>query len=273
MGRDAQVLALYAITAPGSNMIGLFYLPLPIIAHETGIPFEGVKEAIRTLSEGGFLQYDEAEEVVWIPEMAKFQIGDGPLAPKDNRIKGIAHEAAPYRKSRFFNEFIKRYGRAYRLDEPQNFPPEPSSEGRGSSEDAQPLRSQAHAQAQASLLSAAGAGVGGNGESKNGNHNATEEPGGFTKWWNAYPSYGTRKKGRDKCLQIWIRKTLEPLATQIIASLDRCKASADWLKEGGKYIPGPAPWLNDTPWKTKPSEQGASSVAGLLDTSNRTVRT
>lgn len=85
------------------------------------------------------------------------------------------------------------------------------------------------------------------------------DPPGFLRWWAEYPGYGTRKKGRAKCARIWHRKGLEPIAEQVIACLRRCKASHDWTKEGGKYTPGPQPWLNATPWETDPAEQAAGT--------------
>jgi hypothetical protein len=77
------------------------------------------------------------------------------------------------------------------------------------------------------------------------------EPIGFQTWWKEYPSVGTRKRGRAKCLRIWRRMKLEPIASHVLGALRRCKASQDWLKQGGQYIPGPEPWLNDTPWETE----------------------
>ena len=41
----ALVVALYLMTAPTSNMIGLYYLPLITIAHETGCTQDDVAEA------------------------------------------------------------------------------------------------------------------------------------------------------------------------------------------------------------------------------------
>ena len=36
LGPEVQVVALYLLTAPHSNMIGLYYLPIPTLCHETG---------------------------------------------------------------------------------------------------------------------------------------------------------------------------------------------------------------------------------------------
>jgi hypothetical protein len=125
--RNAQILALYLMTCPHSNMLGVYYLPLPTIAHETGItteapskplqsPFEGVLEAFRTLSDANFAYYDEHQEVVFIPNMAAFQIA-GKLNPGDNRVKGIIRELEKYKKTKFYNMFLEIYQEKFHLPE------------------------------------------------------------------------------------------------------------------------------------------------------------
>ena len=76
MGRDVQVVALYLVTCPSANMLGLYYLPLPTLCHEIGMKPEGALKALRRVSEGGFATYDTASEHVWVKEMARFQIGE-----------------------------------------------------------------------------------------------------------------------------------------------------------------------------------------------------
>lgn len=114
LGAQAQVVALYLLSCPSSNMIGIYYLPLTLVAHETGMPLEGASEALRRLCSVGFAAYDHDSEVVWVPEMAAHQI-DEELKPDDKRVKGIEKEVEAYRKSVFFNEFIARYRDRFHL--------------------------------------------------------------------------------------------------------------------------------------------------------------
>jgi hypothetical protein len=113
-GRDAQLLALYLVTCPFSNMIGLYYLPMALICAETGMDTEGASKALRRVMDAGFANYDDASQTVFVPEMAKFQIGDR-LDPKDNRVKAVAKEVAQYHKSIFFQQFMERYGSAFAI--------------------------------------------------------------------------------------------------------------------------------------------------------------
>ncbi len=76
---------------------------------------------------------------------------------------------------------------------------------------------------------------------------------GFDRFWAAWPKHH-RKVGKSKCLRLWKRLKLESVAEQVIAAVRRCKASPDWTKENGQYIPMPHSWLNKTPWETDPTE-------------------
>jgi hypothetical protein len=125
LGPDVQVVALYLMTCPSSNMIGLYYLPLPTLAHETGIPFEGALKAIRSLIEVGFVKYDEDNDLVWVVRMAHFQIGER-LKPTDKQCKGIQKQLDEHVKSCFYSEFLEVYGSAFSLNvSPSEAPSEP----------------------------------------------------------------------------------------------------------------------------------------------------
>ncbi|EPP8816777.1 hypothetical protein QDS29_003323, partial [Acinetobacter baumannii] len=39
---EGLIVAMYLMTSPHANMLGLYYMPLLYIAHETGLGFEGV---------------------------------------------------------------------------------------------------------------------------------------------------------------------------------------------------------------------------------------
>jgi len=119
LGRDAQVIGFYLFTCPNSNMLGLYYLPLPTLSHETGIELETAQRVLAQLAEapsktlerpfeGVFARYDEHSETVFVTEMARHQIGSH-LTRKDNRHKAVLKELEQFRKTPFFNDFLRRY--------------------------------------------------------------------------------------------------------------------------------------------------------------------
>lgn len=114
LGAEAQVVALYLLSNPHATMLGLYYLPFGFLAHETGIPVEAASRAIQELTVVGFCDYDHDAEVVWVKEMARFQIGDQ-LDAADKRCKGIAKEYANLPGNRFLGAFFDRYAAAFHL--------------------------------------------------------------------------------------------------------------------------------------------------------------
>lgn len=118
-GRDAQVLALYLLSSPSSNMIGLYYLPIPTLCHETGLSPQGASKALARLSEAQFARFDPVSEHVFVLEMARYQIGES-LVIKDKRTAGVINAWQAMIKSPFYLDFWHRYRNAYHLPTPQN---------------------------------------------------------------------------------------------------------------------------------------------------------
>lgn len=79
----------------------------------------------------------------------------------------------------------------------------------------------------------------------NGAELAQKEPKGFEEFWQSYP----HKVGKKAALSAW--KRLKPnaaLRTKIMESLETQKASDQWRRENGRYIPNPSTWLNQGRW-------------------------
>lgn len=111
---EGQVVANYLMHGPQSTMLGLYYLPLPTLCHETGISLDGASKALRRLSELGFCDYDTASEWVWVREMARYQIGDM-LSPNDKQVKGVHRQFSECLKGAFARAFFDRYRDAFHL--------------------------------------------------------------------------------------------------------------------------------------------------------------
>lgn len=79
----------------------------------------------------------------------------------------------------------------------------------------------------------------------------------FAVFWKEYP----RKVAKAAALKAWKKlRPSEVLVTQILAALQQQKESDNWLKDGGKFIPHPATWLNGGRWEDEePSFTGPTS--------------
>lgn len=72
----------------------------------------------------------------------------------------------------------------------------------------------------------------------------------FMSFWNAYP----RKAARADAQKAWKKLNPNPdLLVSIMAALKSQSQSADWQKDGGKFIPYPATWLNGRRWEDEVS--------------------
>lgn len=108
----AQVLALYLMTCPHANMIGVFHCPVLYMAHETGLGMEGASKALQSLIEAKYCTYDDHTETVFVHRMAAFQVGES-LSVADKRCKGVEREwsniASPSIKSAFFAIYFESF--------------------------------------------------------------------------------------------------------------------------------------------------------------------
>lgn len=127
--KEAQLVALYLMSSPATNMIGIFHLALPTLCHETGLSLEEARKGLLRCLEEGLVFWDEDEELVFVPALAKHQMGEN-LAPKDHRVKGVLRELAPFKGHRFYAMFIDRYADSYSLNrEQQEAPSKPLRRG------------------------------------------------------------------------------------------------------------------------------------------------
>ena len=67
----------------------------------------------------------------------------------------------------------------------------------------------------------------------------------FEEFWSVYP----RKVGKSAVYKAW--KRLRPdaaLFSRILAAIDNAKATEQWQREAGRFIPYPLTWLNQGRW-------------------------
>lgn len=119
----AQVLALYLMTSPHSNMIGVFHCPILYMSHETGIPLEGAYKALARLSEIGFCHFEEESETVFVVRMAANQVGEE-IKDGDKRKLGVIKQLEQVASARMAAAFRDVYGIPYGLPKCQKSRPE-----------------------------------------------------------------------------------------------------------------------------------------------------
>lgn len=113
-GPESVVVGLYLMTSPHANMIGLYYLPVMYMAHETGLGMEGASKGLQGCIEASFCTYDSASEYVFVHAMARYQVAES-LKPDDKRCKGIDNELSKIPKSLLVKDFLEMYGERFHL--------------------------------------------------------------------------------------------------------------------------------------------------------------
>lgn len=79
----------------------------------------------------------------------------------------------------------------------------------------------------------------------------------FEIFWKSYP----KRKNRGQAEKAWLKlKPNEQLQSQILAAIERAKTSESWAKDGGRYIPYPATWLNAKGWEDEISDPPPSGI-------------
>lgn len=277
LGPEVQVIALYLITCPSSSMIGLFYLPLPTLCHETGRGFEGASKALLDLEKARFCEYDRETELVWVPEMARFQIGEA-LSPNDKRAVGLKKDLIPFRKSRFYKKFLDRYAERYHLrdlpepeapSEPLRRPIEaPSKEHPTEIEIEQEIENKINntlVPGDEPILTPP--------TSRPRKRSSGQVP--YLaleqvfndRFWPAYPRHDARKDA----LRAWVKLHPSPeLVERILVALEAQKRAGRFDGDP-KYIPMGSTWLNRARWEDPPAPAGFGNGTGARPSEGRVI--
>lgn len=229
-GVEAVVVAAYLLSSPHSNMLGLYYQPLLYMAHETGLGLEGATKGLAWACEVGFCAFDEASEMVWVYEMAGFQIAPN-LKASDNRCMGIQKDYDSLQENPFLGVFFDKYSQSFHLSA-KRYPSEKEEAP------SKPLRSQEQEQEQEQEQDCAAKPLVVRQEK-------TKAEARFESFWLAYP----RRIGKDAARKAFDkRKPDDLLLTTMLAAIEKQSQSAAWTKDGGQFIPNPATWLNQGRW-------------------------
>lgn len=80
---------------------------------------------------------------------------------------------------------------------------------------------------------------------------------GFDAFWSAYP----KKVAKPKAMSAWKAARLtEDHLPAILQAIARSKQSDQWRKDGGKFIPHPATWINGRRWEDDAGQSDGSAT-------------
>jgi hypothetical protein len=84
---------------------------------------------------------------------------------------------------------------------------------------------------------------------------------GFERFWKSYPKRKAKGSAEKAFAKI---KPNEQLLEAIFAGLERAKTSEIWHRDGGRYIPYPATWLNAKGWEDEDTLPPINPAEGAI---------
>jgi hypothetical protein len=76
--------------------------------------------------------------------------------------------------------------------------------------------------------------------------NPSASPAGFAEFWMAYP----RKAGKGAAEKAFRKTGIgAALLPNVLQAIERARATEQWRKDNGQFIPHPATWLNERRWE------------------------
>lgn len=74
----------------------------------------------------------------------------------------------------------------------------------------------------------------------------------FAEFWKLYP----KKVGKDAAWRSWQKRRPDAdLTSTMLGTLAWQKQTDNWIREGGRFVPNPATWLNQGRWEDEPGQQ------------------
>lgn len=82
----------------------------------------------------------------------------------------------------------------------------------------------------------------------------------FVRFWEVYP----KRKAKAAAWKAWRRLRPSPATVrQMLEAIDRQRKSEEWTKEGGKYVPYPASWINGRRWEDEAPPETGGEESGV----------
>jgi hypothetical protein len=110
MDSRSKLLAIYLMTSPSFQMVGIYHIPKVTMQAHTGLSADEIDQCIDFLETIDFMRYDSDQQVVWVVDMAATQVADN---PNPKQLKGVRNELARLweEESPFVEEWLERHRR------------------------------------------------------------------------------------------------------------------------------------------------------------------
>jgi hypothetical protein len=246
-GPNAQTLFIYLITGPHTTALpGLSGVGEAALAEALDWPVHALRKAMVELIELGMVKFDRAARVVWVPNVIKYNSPQSPNVVRGWRpawdeipecdLRREARQVLGQAVCAMGDGYAKAFGEALTEVSPDPF------------RQVSPNQEQEQEQEQEEYPP----------KPPKGGEGASVNDEGFARFWESYP----KRKAKAAAQRAWSKLAPSPeLLRTILAAVERQKASADWQREEGRFIPHPASWLNQRRWEDEAGQPVAAAAA------------
>ena len=88
----------------------------------------------------------------------------------------------------------------------------------------------------------------------------------FERFWEAYPRHVAKQDAMKRFEKL---DPSEELLETMLKAIEKQKASEQWTKDNGQYIPHPSTWLNQSRWEDELPEAGPRKIVNAQGYSQR----
>lgn len=232
LSNHAKLVFFYLLTHPHMTALGAMRSTPSGLAEELGWPPEAFRKAFAEVIDKGMAEHDQRACLIALPKFLRYNQPESPNVVKawvgalDLLPECDLKTAVVTRAGAIADDMPDAFGKAFREAFGKTCPnQEPKQKPK-------PKKTPPHPPAGGSER--------------------------FEEFWTEWPTH-PRKAARDQCVAKWRTRGCEPIADVVLGALRAQKASKQWTKDGGEFIPSPLVWLNQSRWEA-PTEEDAESA-------------
>lgn len=230
LSNHAKLVFFMVLTHPGMTSLGAMRATPSGLAEELGWPPEAFRKAFQEVIDKGMAEHDAKACLVALPNFVRYNQPESPNVIKawvgalDLLPECALKQVVVTRAGGFAEDMPEAFGKAFREAFEKGMPnPEPKQKPKPKKTPPPPK-----------------------GEGR------------FPEFWSEWP-VNDRKVARKQCLAKWHSQGCEAIADVVLSALRAQKASTNWTKDKGQYVPAPLVWLNQARWEAPGAEDVASS--------------
>lgn len=221
----SKLVFFMLLTHPGMTALGAMRATVSGLAEELGWDVEAFRKAFQQALDKGMVEHDQKACLIALPNFVRYNTPESPnvvkawvgaldLLPECDLKTAVLHRAKQVTED-MQEGFAKAFTEAFDKGSAKTMPNQKQEPKQKPKRPPPP---------------------------------PADAGGAFEKFWQSWPKH-KRKVAPSQCRAKWVKKGCEQIADKVLEALEKFKASDDWQKNGGEFIPAPLVWLNQDRWE------------------------